>query len=70
MHGPTSIDELKTAFLDKLACLFLAMLVLVVPPHGEEFDLDLGETLLLVSDQLFDISVDDVLHVSGLDILL
>ena len=70
MHGPAGIDELKTTLFDKLACLFLAMLVLVVPPQREELDLDLSETFLLVSNQLFDISVDDVLNTCFLDILL
>ena len=70
MHGPAGVDELETAFFDKLACLILALVSLVVPPRGEELDLNLGEALLRVSNQLSDVGVDDILHIGGLNILL
>ena len=69
MHGPAGVDELKSAFFHKLARLILAFLSLMVPPHGEKLDLDLGEALLRVGNQLLNVGVNDVLYIRGLDVL-
>mmetsp|Transcript_14435 Transcript_14435/g.19565 ORF Transcript_14435/g.19565 Transcript_14435/m.19565 type:complete len:244 (+) Transcript_14435:354-1085(+) len=70
LHGPASVDELKTTLPDKLAHVIFLLLGLALPPHGEELHLDLSESLLFVSHELHDIGVDDVLDIGVLFILI
>ena len=69
MHGPASVHKFKTTLFDKVAHSVFFGLILVVPPHGEEFHLDLAEALLFVGKKLNYIGVNNVLHIGGLDVL-
>jgi hypothetical protein len=68
-HAPSSIEELQTALLDNLAHLSLHCFTLLVPPHGEELHLYLGEVLGLVLDKFSHYIVNDKFHISSLYIV-
>jgi hypothetical protein len=69
-HAPAGIKELKAAILDDLADLIFHVIALLVPPHGEELHLDLGEMLGLVTDQLPHHVINDQFDIRPLNIVL
>ena len=69
MHRPARVHKLKAAFFDKLAHFSLLVFGLLVPPHGEELHLDLGEPLFGVILELNHVCADNVLNIGDLDIL-
>ena len=69
MHRPSGVNEFEAAFFDELPHIIFLLIRLLIPPHGEEFHLNLGEALLFVGHKLNDISVDDVLNIGCLNIL-
>ena len=69
MHRPARVHKLEAAFFDKLAHFSLLVFGLLVPPHGEELHLDLGEPLFGVILELNHVCADNVLNIGDLDIL-
>ena len=59
MHAPASVEQLKTAFFHELSNLILQIVGLVLPPHAEEFHLDVGKASIRISQQLVDYFVKD-----------
>jgi hypothetical protein len=51
MHGPSSIDKFKLSISNELLDLFLHSVILVIPPHGEEFHFDLWEFSLRIINE-------------------
>lgn len=70
VHGPASIKDFETTSLNKHADILLHLIILIAPPHLEEFHLDVGETLILILHELWDNLIKDKHNLDALFVLL
>ena len=69
MHRPSSIDKIQATLFNQTSDLIFHIISLTVPPHGEEFHLNLCKSLFWILDDLVHVVVNDHLDLSMLDIL-
>ena len=67
MHAPAGIQHLKSARPNQLTDGVLELVVLLIPPHGEELHLNVRKALFFVEEQLTDNTIEDEFYLDSLD---
>ena len=67
MHAPAGIQHLKSARPNQLPDSVLELVVLLIPPHGEELHLNVRKALFFVEEQLTDNTIEDEFYLDSLD---
>ena len=67
VHAPAGIQHLKSARPNQLTDGVLELVVLLIPPHGEELHLNVRKALFFVEEQLTDNTIEDEFYLDSLD---